>query len=57
MQHALLPLHSPLENTPHKAGVERDGLVAALIATVQMAAERGGAAKLDGAQHVEMEPR
>ncbi|MCU1337364.1 MAG: hypothetical protein JWO19_2945 [Bryobacterales bacterium] len=31
-------LHSPLENTPHKTRVIRDGAMSALIALVQMAA-------------------
>src|SRR5450759_1584771 len=39
------------------AGVERDGLVAALTATVQVATECCRAAKLDGMQYAEMEPR
>jgi hypothetical protein len=38
------------------AGVERDGLVAALAAAVQMAAEGGRAAILDGGKHAEVQP-
>jgi hypothetical protein len=38
------------------AGVERDGLMAALAAAVPMAAERGSAAVFDGGKHAEMQP-
>jgi len=48
--------NSPLEITPHKAGVERDGLMAALAAAVQMTAERSSAAMLDGEEHTDMQP-
>src|ERR1039457_6223429 len=46
-----------LWTVPGPAGVERDGLVAALAATVQVATECCRAAKLDGMQYAEMEPR
>src|ERR1035441_9430380 len=46
-----------LWTVPGPAGVERDGLVAALTATVQVATECCRAAKLDGMQCAEMEPR
>src|SRR5664279_2078945 len=48
--------NSPFENTPHKAGVEGGGFVAALQAAVEMTAERCSAAVLDGEQHAEMQP-
>ena len=48
--------HSPLENTPHKAGIIGDGLIPALGALVAMAAEGGGAATRDGVQHFDMRP-
>jgi len=38
------------------AGVEGDGLMAALLAAVQMTAERSSAAVLDGGKHAEMQP-
>src|ERR1035437_7396501 len=46
---ASLPwLHSPLEITPHKAGVVREAeIVAAAEALVAMAAERGGTGALE----------
>ena len=53
MQHALLPAYSPLENTLHKAGVIRDGLMAASRTVIDMAAECCCAATLDGSQHAE----
>ena len=43
--------NSPLENTPHKAGVVGVAFVAALVALLEMAAERRGAAAFDGTQH------
>src|ERR1017187_6547687 len=46
-----------LWTVPGPAGVERDGLVAALAATVQVATECCRAAKLDGVKYAEMEPR
>ncbi len=49
--------HSPLENTPHKAGVERDGFMATSGATIQVATECCRTAKLDGIEYAEMEPR
>ena len=56
MQHALLPLYSPLETTPHKAGVIRDGLLAAAITLVAVSTERRGAAAFDGAEHLHLGP-
>src|SRR5579872_2826938 len=49
--------NSPLENTPHKAGVVRDDLMAAANALVAMSAERGSAATFDGPKHFELCPR
>src|ERR1039458_1989486 len=46
-----------LRTVPGPAGVERDGLVAASGTTVQVATECCRAAKLDGMQYAEMEPR
>src|ERR1700686_5080124 len=56
MLHALLPLHSPLENTPHKARVERigGGFIAARQASVAMSAQRRRAATLDGGEHFQV---
>ena len=48
--------NSPLENTPHKAGVIGDGLMSALGALVAMAAQGGGAAARNGVQHFDMRP-
>ena len=46
-----------LRTMPGAAGVERDGLMAALATAIQMAAERCRAAVLDGEEHAEMQPR
>jgi hypothetical protein len=51
VQHALLPLHSPLEITPHNARVVCVPFVAALVAPLEMPAKRRCAAALDGTQH------
>ena len=48
--------NSPLEKTPHKARVIRDGAMAAAGALIQMAAHRGGAAPLDGYEYFEVQP-
>jgi hypothetical protein len=48
--------HSPLEKTPHKAGVERDDLMSASGTCIHMCAERGGSAEQNGVQHFEMQP-
>jgi hypothetical protein len=45
--------NSPLENTPHKAGIIRDGLMTASRTVIDMAAERCGAATGDRSQHAE----
>ena len=42
-----LPGHSPLEKTPHNAGVISVALMAAVVALLQMAAENGSPADLD----------
>ena len=47
MQHAPLPLHSPLENTPHKARVVGDDLAGAVIALLDVSAEGGSSACAD----------
>ena len=47
VQHALLPSHSPLEKTPHKTGVIRVALMAALITLLQVTAENSSPADLD----------
>jgi hypothetical protein len=49
--------HSPLEKTPHKAGVVRDGLMPAAVALIAMAAECRCAAALDCPEHFELCPR
>ncbi len=49
LQHALLTPHSPLEKTPHKAGVVGVPRVWAVAALFDMTAERSRAAGLDGA--------
>src|ERR1017187_1974908 len=46
-----------LGTVPVAAGVERDGLMAASGTAIQVATERGRAAKLDGVQYAQMEPR
>ena len=38
------------------AGVERGGLIAALLTAIQMATERCRAAMLDGEEHAELQP-
>ena len=50
MRHALLPLYSPLANTPHNARVVRVSFVAALITSFHMTAEGRCATQFDGAQ-------
>jgi hypothetical protein len=47
VQHALLPSDSPLEKTPHNAGVIRVALMAAMVTLFQMAAENSTPADLD----------
>jgi hypothetical protein len=51
VQHALLALYSPLENTPHNARVVCITFVAALVALLEMPAERRCAAAFDGTQY------
>jgi hypothetical protein len=51
VQHALLALYSPLENTPHNARVVCVTLMAALVAPLEVAAELRCAAAFDGTQH------
>ena len=46
-QRALLPSHSPLENTPHNAGVVSVALMAAVVTLLEMTAEYSGATDLD----------
>ena len=50
----LRPLNSPLENTPHKAGVIRDGLMTALRTLIDVAAQRSRSAASDRAQHTQL---
>jgi len=47
VQHALLPSHSPLEKTPHNAGVVSVALMAAVVTLLQMATENSSATDLD----------
>jgi hypothetical protein len=47
VQHALLPSHSPLEKTPHNAGVVSVALMAAVVTLLEMPAENGSSANLD----------
>jgi hypothetical protein len=47
VQHALLPSHSPLEKTPHNAGVESVALMAAMVTLLEMAAQHSSPADLD----------
>ena len=47
VQHALLPSDSPLEKTPHKAGVISVALMTAVVTLLQMAAENSSPADLD----------
>ena len=48
--------NSPLEITPHKARVIRDGAMATAGTLVQMAAHRCGTAPLDGPEYFQMQP-
>ena len=56
MQYALLSFHSPLEKTPHKARVERDGALSASRTLVHVSAERTGPAEQDGGEDFQMQP-
>ena len=57
MPKALLPLRSPLENTLHKARVERvSEILAAVTAAVAMDAERCRAAALDSPDYFQLWP-
>ena len=47
VQHALLPSYSPLEKTPHKAGVVSVTPMGAVVTLLEMAAENSGTADLD----------
>ncbi|SRR6266540_4750485 len=49
--------NSPLEITPHKARVIRDGAMATAGTAIQVPTERRRAAALDGAQHFQLLPR
>ena len=49
--------YSPLEKTPHKARVVRDGLMPAANALIAMPAECGRAATRDCAEQFELGPR
>jgi hypothetical protein len=46
--------NSPLENTPHKAGVVSDPREVALAACFDVAAEGGGTADFDGAHDAQL---
>jgi len=46
--------HSPLEITPHKAAVIRDGLVAASWTIIDMSTQSRSAALSDGTQHLQL---
>ena len=48
VQHALFPSDSPLEKTPHNAGVISVALMAALIALLEMTTQSSSATDLDG---------
>ena len=48
--------NSPLENTPHKAGVEGDGAMSALRTLIDVPAERCGAAAHDGGEDLQVQP-
>jgi len=54
IRHALLLCHSPLEKTPHKTRVVRDGLMAAADALIAMTAQGRSAAADDGIEHLAM---
>jgi len=47
VQHALSPSHSPLEKTPHNAGVESVALMPAMVTLLEMAAQNSSPADLD----------
>jgi len=52
--------NSPLEETPHKAGVKRDGRMIAAGTLIEMAAQSRRAAALNGTQYLQLliaEPR
>ncbi len=51
VQYALLPVHSPLGNTPHNTGVIGVAFVPALVTAFQMAAQCGCATQFYGAQY------
>ena len=51
---ALQPLNSPLEKTPHKAGVIADALMIAEAASFEMAAQDARPAQSDGAYQPEL---
>ena len=54
MRHALSARHSPLEKTPHKAGVVGVALFGAEAALLPVASERCGAAGFDGVHQAEL---
>ena len=47
VQHALFPSDSPLEKTPHKAGIISVALMAAVVTLLEMATENSSPADLD----------
>jgi hypothetical protein len=47
VQHALLPSHSPLEKTPHNAGVVSVALMATVVTLLQVTAKRSSSAELN----------
>jgi len=57
VQQALLRPHSPLEKTPHKAGVISVAGSIAVIAFFEMATEGRGAADLDGSHYAQLRER
>ena len=48
--------HSPLEKTPHKAGVVGDRLISAAGALIPMAAERRRPAAQNGVEYLDLSP-
>jgi hypothetical protein len=48
--------HSPLEITPHKAGVVGDGLITASSALIAMSTQRRCSAACNSVEHFELRP-
>ena len=48
--------NSPLEKTPHKARIIKDGLMAAAFTLVAVAPKRSRPAALDGSEHFKLWP-